>query len=281
MPKVNHNKSNPISLFSFQDIITSVTGIMILIVLLLILSILDKKLMDEPVQADSESELSVRVELSRELAQFTETLQQEKEKLSKLNIITTDFEKQSLRDLMAIEEKAERTQKENIKALFLMKKEYTEKIKILERLSTEKETLTGQGKNIVNNKNKTKSMLNSIAKYKAKITKIKAEKNRVFFAVSRRERKKPILVQCSVAGIQINILDEEALQHIKDDSDNYLGIISKFHEWLKTRNNKKDYIILLLKPSSAGFSTDLEFALKNNDFEYGMEPLEEEKTGVF
>ena len=69
MPRSNEDES-PISLFSFQDIITSITGIMFLVVLLLVLIMLSsfEKNTSDPVAAET-------CRLTRELSELKKKLQ--------------------------------------------------------------------------------------------------------------------------------------------------------------------------------------------------------------
>ena len=61
-------KSNPISLFAFQDIITSTTGILILLALVLMLSITSKtKSVESPVQRADEQQLAALASITAEV----------------------------------------------------------------------------------------------------------------------------------------------------------------------------------------------------------------------
>jgi hypothetical protein len=278
MPKVKHNNGSPISLFSFQDIITSVTGIMILIVLLLILSILDKKMVEE---SKSKSAIPQNTKiLNARVKILQKQVEREKLDLKALNNASQSNPK-SLSTLLKFQEKEINLKAKNIAEIKRLKTELKEKSSRIDNLLKKRETLTKEATRISSDCDRDLRIKKEIEFYENKITKIEKLKNSVLFSVSRQDRKTAFFVICSLDGIEIRTNSGILIKKIHDDSNNFSQTIARFKNWLNTRNANKEYLLLILKPSSAGFSPSLMFLLNSQGFEYGLEPLQESKSLVF
>ena len=280
MPKNNKNNSTPISLFSFQDIITSVTGIMILVVLLLILSILDKKLTDTPVTQESEEEKRIKIQCSQKIARQTQELKDKQETLEQLKKVIES--NQSVSKLLKIQDRLKNEEVHNKNKIKQQLEELQRKEKKFKTLSKKHVVLSeAEGIEIKKGNLSKQRLKQKIAEYKEKIKKNNLKNKQVIFSIPENSKKNPIIVQCSDKGFAIDIIREHKNLHITDDSIDFTGLLLKFYKWLKTRNSQRDYIVLLIKPSSVGYISDLEArTLKTLSFEYSKEPLEENKTGV-
>ena len=284
MPKNNKNNSTPISLFSFQDIITSVTGIMILVVLLLILSILDKKLTDTPVKQESDEDKRIRIQCSKKIEQQGREIKNKQETLRQLKQIIENRQanSKSISELLKIQERLKKQQQQNTNKIKLQNKVLARKEKTRETLSKKNIALSEAEKVEIETDNLSKKELSEkIASYEKEIKKLESATDQVIFSIPKNSKKNPIIVQCSDKGFYINMIRENKNLHITDDSIDFTGLLLKFQKWLHTRNSRKDYIVLLIKPSSVGYISDLEYQiLKTLSFEYSKEPLEENQIGV-
>jgi hypothetical protein len=281
MPKKRNNNTTPISLFSFQDIITSVTGIMILIVLLLILSILDKKLTDTPAEKIVDKDHLEKVNILNKIKKIKQKLKEKQQVLQELEDISSPAESYSLGELVQIEQDAIKQNRRRKRELSETKKQLIEQTKNLKILATKNQKVIKLKKiTLHDNSRNVQALKEEIEQYKKKTAKIKNQNGTVSFTVTTASNKNPILVQCSEQGLNINQIKQHKIIHITDESFNFIGLLKKFDKWLTTLDNEKDYLVLLIKPSAAGYIPDIESKLQMQYIQYGKEPLEEDKNGV-
>ena len=278
------NRGNPVSLFAFQDIITSITGIMILVVLLLILEIISRKTEEAIVAPIKQVEIDKLIKKQQQLEAQLNQAQRHREKrkleLKKMFEKTTQLENISKklngakRQLALLEATLDKLKQQDISLNAQIQQEKHES----KQLELRKKKYSSQQQQLDDTKSK-------IAEYKTKIKQLENTteemSNRVHYRLNRKENKNPILLQCSNKGIKIKKYHSSKIIRFNDDSNNYTNIIRQFQEWLSSRNHRNEYYVILIKPSSFGYVSDIILNLQLKKFEYGMEPLEESKQGVF
>lgn len=257
------DNSPAISFFSFQDIITSITGIMFLVVMMLVLMILQQpdstaKQMDQKVRENVkklEKELKELKESLLILSQQADRRKKRLEELKKLNMEKLPAIKNELvskleaADALLLQMDAE--EKDFLKK---QKEEVDKKAKLLldldenEKLKKENELKIVELKDLVLRQKKL------AAKYK----------NIVKFVWDKSNPKRPVLLDCSEKKIVMNSLDGK----IRNKS---FSTISDCLDYCKTLPADDTYFILLIKPSAFSYAESLSMALRKNGYERGRE----------
>lgn len=284
MSRKNKNSESPITLFSFQDIITSITGIMILVVLMLILHIIDSN--SSSVKKDNTYTKDIS-SIKNTLAELRKQLDDEKD-WQKMNekviedALSTDID--SLPLMIKEEEKIKSKLEENIAK---HKNEITEmqkKIKSLENSNTELDRKIKDGVETVSALKKqiedtVKALKDSLEKVKKEE---EEEKKKVYFSFERQEGKEPILVECSKSGLKVKIIKSNEIISFEDDSNTYVKIVNSFTGWLQKRGSTEtEYLVFTVKPSASGYLQTLLNKIRDLKYQTGLEPVEENMITVF
>ncbi|MBN1863717.1 MAG: hypothetical protein JW808_02325 [Victivallales bacterium] len=285
MAKKNKDE-NPVSLFAFQDIITSITGIMVLVVLLIILDIIDH---EESKSRDNASPFAEDVKKLEQMAKgLEEQLEEGKDWMTRneeliLKALSTD--------LSALPKLIEREKKQHLMLTAGLQNLKEESVRLESLvLKTKEENDAKQGK-INKGEEDVAAMLAhtednaaTIASLEDKIKKLEEDKekmkNRVEIKTSKDIGLEPIFVECSESMIKVKVIKTSQIKEFADtDTDQMLR---QFYGWLKSSaNSRGQYIVLIVKPSSAKFAEIMMGLLKHENFSYNMEPIEENKTGVY
>lgn len=272
-----------VSLFAFQDIITSVTGIMTLVVMLLILEILESKAAErDRVQTNVKSEDIVALENKLDaLRQAWKREQARREPVptrvetllvTPLELARRTDEARIIQNRLAtrIHDKRQALEqtRDKLKNAQAFADVITRRIKAL-KTDIERDADTTR-----------------VEAINAKIDALKEEErlnqNRTRFIVPRDESRNAVFAQCSKDGIKVRVSGENRpASTISSGSKNSRLVLRDFSNWLKNRHANKDYIVLLVKPSAAGYALDIANTLQDKGFQYGMEPLEEDRDAVW
>ena len=263
------DNSPAISFFSFQDIITSITGIMFLVVMMLVLMILQQpdsaaKQMDQRVKENVkklEQEVKALKQSLLILAKQAEMRKKRLEELKKLNMEKLPAIKNELvskleaADALLLQMDAEekdflKKQKEEVdkKAKLLLDLDENEKLKKVNELK------------IVELKDLVLRQKKLAAKYK----------NIVKFVWDKSNPKRPVLLDCSEKKIVMNSLDGK----IRNKS---FSSISDCLDYCKTLPADDTYFILLIKPSAFHYAENLSAQLREAGFERGREIIAKEE----
>ncbi len=284
MARKTKNSDSPITLFSFQDIITSITGIMILVVLMLILHIIES-------HSSSASEESPRM---KDIASLRKTLEEMEKKLKQEANWQAENEKiiadAVTSDLESLPFKINEEKRTNAK----LNSNFSENKKVLENLKAEKEILDKkcilidkqieEAEEINADKEKEhQNILDMLAKLLENLKKEKeSEEKRIYFSLERQEGKMPILAECSSAGIKVKIVKNSEIKEFSDDSSSFVGTVNSFTDWLEKRGtNESEYILFIVKPSSSRYVITLRDKVAALKYETGLEPVEENMNSVF
>ncbi len=224
--------STPISLFAFQDIITSVCGIMLLIVLLFAI------------------EVSRRTEDER----------------SKI----TDGEKNLQSEIDQMEQKIDAAEQENSNHIRDILEQnagslYAQRLGELEELKGRVKVLTVTNAALVETRNELEEELEE------KEMSVQQNQNvsSVKF-VQGRNSKKPLLVECTDRNIVL-----KGMKGKKDETFN-ASDREMFVEYVGNNVDKKTYcLVVMIKPSSIGYSYGLAKSIQQKGYSVGWDALEE------
>lgn len=266
------NNGPAISLFSFQDIITSITGIMFLIVLMLMLLMLeldsipaDGSAVDPQLDELRRTAASLRTEASRQEAD-TADLMKQLDELRKLD--PAELEKRRNKLLEEIRRLAAGASNLDEAAL---------------RQKREAEEFAARRKTI---EEETRQLSESIklkqqyaARLRKEVDRLAAEKLQrdrlIPYTVSRSSGKTPVLIECSAKGFRAMALGEDT-----PPADFPAGG-EELLKWAKRRNPDEVFFFLLAKPSAFLQTELLADRLAAAGYDRGREVMPAEESTVF
>ena len=262
-----------ISFFSFQDIITSVTGIMFLVVMILVLMVLRS-----PTNAIRQREVNVSKEirelekplqeLRRALAALSGRTQAERkrlEELQKLKLESLPVLKSSLIEKLNAADTEIRLLQEETKRLRTLLKQEENTAKTLRRRLAEGRTASTALESEVRELDRRIAEEQQLRKKMEKVLQ---------FVWDRRNSRNPVLLVCGETEISVHMLRGRKEQVVFED-------YAKCLEWCKSLDRDEVYFILLIKPSAFRYAEDFSQELLSAGFQRGREVLPDDKTVIF
>lgn len=272
----------PISLFSFQDIITSLTGIMIFFLLLLSLYIMElahKNRMESP--------------LYRELAQIKDKNAVLKKQISDISSDVQDYRKRirtiQKKDEVSLKLEQFRLEKK-IQDMTRDKIYFDKKIKeekdICSRLKKDNAKLHMEQKKLAGKQKQIEELKRKIEQKKRQISQarkaIERRRKEVQVTVDSSINKIPVLIECSIDKICIVNTQNRQMCIFSRQGPVVSDLISNAMSFLQEFSADKYYFVFMVKPSAANyirfFQKKLTDQLKNADF--GTEPIFENEGGA-
>ena len=282
MSRGKKSEQQPFSLFSFQDIITCVTGIMLFIVLMFTLQLIVKKVASA---ADQENDAGRIEHMQQQLAEMANEKQQLLEWLNRsratvmksLNLDTSELPGKISRlktHVERLEIKMEETRRETEKS----EKEANDTEQALARKEAKLDELKKKQTELADTQADNRSEIDEI---REKIeAKMREAANVIDVNASRLNGKKPIIIECSDAKIKIN-LEQKGRSAITITGTSEAAMMRQLKEFLGERSNSSEYLAVMLKPSASGYFQDLRKMAKSMNFEIGFEPFAEEWEADF
>lgn len=266
-----------ISFFSFQDIITSVTGIMFLVVLLLMLLVISGKSSAAAEGGDEVEELRRKAAELREMLAARELRNEEmKKRLEELRNISEADVLARRDELLAQLPRLEAKLREVENALGASGRS-------LEQLRQRIETLTLELERKQQLKEKNQSQLTSSSDQIAQLEAEARDRRRVVrYTMERTSTRTPVLVECGAEGIIARQLDENDLHEFKLTGGEDFSVASgRFLEWARRLPKNGVYFLLLAKPAVFAEVELLSYKLSNLGFERGREVLPHDDSTIF
>ncbi len=260
----------PFSLFAFQDIITSVTGIMILITLILAIELIQR--------ADSEQQRSMRtVEEARaavaSVANLKEAVAQDEKNLKALrNQISQQasaFVESARYDASHVQ-----TQLDDLKRLNQELEQETSRRAERSREAKDRENAAReQLENREDDRKKVAAMLAAIKDKKEKLKRLR-ELNRMIFNPAPGDPKTPWLLEISADHILAAQVGVETPPAVFENADD-------LQQWAKgKRDHESEYFVLLIKPDGVEKFQHVNAVLRKLDFDMGYELLSIDQTAI-
>ena len=258
---IRRSRNNPFSLFSFQDIITGLCGIMIFMVLVQVVGLAFERTVDVPTyDSDLEVAEEEREKLKKEIAKLERELSAVKAKSAKAIVSANDKAKS---------EDVEKVQKE-----------LTEKELVVAALVSQVHDLETQveaaKKADAENRAKVQEMERTRRLLERQIADMKGRKG-VTLIPERGSVKIPVYMVCSSQGLEIHSPFEKrpAKKILNSDIERGLG------RFLADLDHTTHCVVLLVRPSGVKVMDRAEELLKGNSFAYGRDPLAENDEIVF
>ena len=278
MPRRKDN-SPAISFFSFQDIITSVTGIMFLVVLILILMLLMRKSPDPAEQAEISQTKALQEELSalqQNLAALEESSKQEEKRLEELSRMNPEEIPGRLASLNAM-----------LRALEARNREAREKLAesrtLLEAVREDNATLK---KSVGDMRTEVREKTTEARELSEKVVELRKKaknvKRTMRFTWNRHSSKTPYLVECGGSAISLGISEEENARFtVTSDGQEPTELVARFLDKIEGFDKAGCYFLLLVKPSAFVYAEELSGLLRRKGFERGREILPGDDVEVF
>lgn len=242
-----------ISFFSFQDIITSVTGILILVTLMLSFS-----LKGDAVENPVETELAKERERLQQVEQHNRDLQ------SRL------IEAAALPDQLPMQAEVQRLRQEASAAA-------AERVRVAKIIETNK-SREAEREKAESLRADLAELANRIEELKLEIARSRTNANVLFVipdAETARARKSPLAIVVSGDRLRAQRLDGAETQEINP------GAPGVFDSFLERFNPATDFFVFYFRPSGAKWFDLLRQKSRNAGFEIGYDAVEETKQIVF
>lgn len=262
------NNESPISLFSFQDIVTCLTGIMLFFLLILVIRIME-------ITKRLEEQSPYRAEL---------------EELQKQNALLKKQRQEILRDVDEYRRRIRDAGKKDPASLSIAKFQLERRTRELKRetddlqkrkdLREEQKLREERRRKLLSQKQRrireTADTLGRIERqndaFRESAKKLREEirkrKRTVNVSVSGKTNKKPVALECSGDAIRIIEFNPKSVTVIRRNSPFFTDMANAAAAGLKKYPRSEYYFVLLIKPSAASYS------------EYLMRLLEREYSGA-
>jgi hypothetical protein len=260
----------PISLFSFQDIITSVTGIMILVTLFLALEVIRRK--EGSPQQQTKVLTKELMQAASNAARVKSTLKENRQQIEQLRSALTGDESKLLESVKVDADEVSRKLRDLDELNKLMAGELTQSE--ARRRQTEKELEEMLAREA--DKQTDKQSLEQLSqKVKEKIDELKKlrQANRVIFNPTQGDSKTPWLVELSATGIL-------SAQLGKKEKPQSFPTAGAFKSWAAKRSKSGEYFVLLVKPSTVDKFLDTRETLEKQGFDVGFDLLRDDQTAI-
>lgn len=284
----------PISLFSFQDIVTSLTGVMVIVILVIVLQLAEAIYDYENPQSDNPEYLELKAkmaELSARVKQLNEQMEEVPEELHQFVDVPTEtmealYEKEEqTHQMMKSDMEASKKEYESTKLSFEQLKEVLAKSKADKKAAEERRNSIDSKLEIASNDGEIPEMERTLENLKKEAEKVKNEiritADKVEFSFKGIMSRQPILIECVGKGFRAQVY--KSGDGVQDFTRGDLNAnISSLRTWIRQHDLKKCYPVLLLRKSSFKHLSKIEemFFLLDKDLPLGIEPLND-KVKVF
>ena len=269
-------ESSAISLFSFQDIITSITGIMFLVVLLLVIIMITSHLPSGDPQKDKIDSTALQQELA-ELKKAIKAIQD--------NNLQIDAELDKLKKLSPAE-LAKRKQQLQIQ----INKTQQEITDLETRLAQDTRQLELTKDNILNAQLRTKAQDDSIMELQQKLAQLtrslqakkhalRQKERLIRYVISHHGNKTPLLLEMSKKGLRMLDVSSGTITDWRTDGSMDQSL-NKLRSFLQTSSGSMYYFSVAVQPGAFAYADKVLQMLKTAGFERGIEILPDDNKSI-
>lgn len=271
------NNESAISLFSFQDIITSITGIMFLVVLLLMLMIITSRI---PTAADIKADENAK-ELQQELTELKSKLQTLRKSQKELDKAIDHLKKLSPEEILRQKQELRQTlQAEQLKLEALdseIKNKENQYRQILQKYQALLQSFE-QRQQVISQLQKQLKETTETIKEKEETQR---QRRRVMkYVVHNSSVKRPFLAELDKDGIRFMDPESKKLTDLRRPGKAHESL-PMFAMELSKLDPVQIYFSIAVKPGGFQYALKLLEILKNNKFERGTEILPNDETSIF
>lgn len=274
------NSDPPISLFSFQDIVTTLIGIMVLFVLLLSLELIEATRLFEENSPLAE-ELKVLREKRQSLEERADELRRRREELSSELDTVGEMSEEERRYMAGKTE-------ERLAAAKRASAEVEERLREAEERKAAAEKEAGQ---LAEREREFETRLAVVEESRRRNEEsrrqnqeLREEVRRLGNAVSVEfpgdMTKQPVLIECSGSGFRLKRLASQEIREIPFQGVTFTEDIERLFAVLGEYPASSCYMVFLIKPSAANYAEYLlaQFSRRMSSYEMGMDPLHEREN---
>jgi myosin heavy subunit len=260
----------PISLFAFQDIITSVTGIMILITLILALELIQKT---EGSPQNRTNELTAELQqATQQAATVQTTVAATQAEIENIRASLAGSETELLATLKVDSTKVSQQLQDLAELNKLLEAELAASTRQVQEAETASQSIEAE-KDSKAQDHQTLESINETVQQKIEELKKLRQANRVIFNTSQSGPKTPWLVELGAD----KILAAEAGK--KGPPQSFATPVA-FVTWARKQNRASQYFVLLVKPATITQFETVRQALEKAGFEVGFDLLKADQTAI-
>ncbi|WP_294506841.1 hypothetical protein [uncultured Victivallis sp.] len=271
------NSDPPISLFSFQDIVTTLIGIMVLFVLLLSLELIEATRIFEESSPVREELARLREQRKSLETQVEEQARRLKELAAELDSVSDMSEAELLYSRQRVEHRIDSATKacSSAEELLLRMRERKAEVEAAEReLAGRREKLQQRTAQLEQVRRNGDALQRRNEEQREELRRLA---NAVSIEFEGDMSKQPVMVECSETGFRVKRLDSPEIREIPFQGITVTAEIEKLLAVLREYPASSCYILFLIKPSAAKYAEYLlnQYSLGMSSYEMGMDPLYE------
>lgn len=273
--------SPAISLFSFQDIITSITGIMFLVVLLLVLLIFESSPNKNPVPQSEKNKKEMQeaakqiADLKTQIAKLKDFRKQMEKEIAEYQKMPAELIEKKKNEL---EEEVKILTKTNIELKITLQQLKQQELRELDLIKTPEEEYKETVQSIKIEKEKNKKLKQDIA---ASCKRLDAIKKTVTFSVEQNSDKKSILAEFSADGFVVLDFSANKVYDLRCAGESDQKKVDSFIDWVKGRDNVSENISVILNPENLRQWDIISLQLKDLGFSHGLELHPDKNSSIF
>jgi len=255
--------SQAFSLFAFQDIITSVTGIMILVTLILAVELIQRVQQSpsgrtQQIVADMQQTVEMVDQLESRIAELQDQLEQGASRIGEV----AGFDPRGV--------EADVSNMEQINSE--MSAEMDQLAAELANVLQDREDIEQQAEQHADDPQRIREMLEEIQRKKQELERLRSE-NIVIFNPTEGDAKTPWLVEITADKVIAAKAGENAAPTQWAD-------VEQFAAWAHGRDNTAEYFVLLVKPGGVETFSKARAYLKQLRFDVGYDLLTADQTAI-
>lgn len=257
MSRRSKGSASPISLFSFQDLITSLSGILILLVLMMSVQIAVQGVTSKPLQIENQ-DAQARLEALREKVASL------RDRLAELRALHGNQSTNDAVSLVRAFVQAERERDALQDAIAKSQSAISALEQQLERARAEEAEARNQSSSL-------KKEMDELRAAQAEVLK----NNKMFVIPEEGAAKTAVIVECSGATVRAGYIDR-ATPPVTFAVGDDVG--TDFRKYLGNLTSSREYIVFMVKPSGVNVFGELKGMAEANGFDVGYDALEEDRT---
>ena len=256
-------RDQPINLFSFQDIMASVIGVIFFVVLIMALDIVERKASGAAAAAETATESEVQA-----LRERAKRLRDE--------ITAVEADIQALADRLNLASGDEQEAFDEVKQLEATLKSLYERIKddqeALTKADAQKERAQAEHQPKLR---EIEQLSRRADELRAALKSIQSVPRLAFIIDAHPDNLEPWLLEVSESHLRVASRDGRSAV-LEFGGNTPAQRQARFFDWLASQNNRTHYFVLLIKPSGVRLSEEIENGLKTKGFDIGRDLLPED-----
>ena len=261
------DNSPAISFFSFQDIITSITGIMFLVVMMLVLMILNQS---SPADREAKAVKGDLRQLNLELQELKESFEQYRRKTARSQKRAAELAALKEKDLPELKKTLTLALQSADAEIKQLADEEKEQLLILQKEQENSKKNIAETERIAAENSKQQQTVRQLSETLERQEKQHQQYVRILqLAWQKSSSKQPVFLECSANSIRSGTLDGSSpVQEFRS--------VDECLNWCRTQPAGGVCFVLLIKPSAFSYAEKLSRQLQKAGYERGREVIPDE-----